>query len=164
MLSRLLDPCGIVRVQSWDILAHMPAAIDEVVGALWPRQLGTVASGQIDVLCVGPADWLAMGGGADGVELCGKLGAILADSPLRATDVSQSLTRMEFEGPDVREFLQKSCSLDVHPAIFPPGRCTRTRFAGLSMILRCHNRSKFEGIVSTSSREYLLAWVADAGA
>lgn len=166
MVSRVLDPCAIVRVQGWDGAAGAPSsALDEVVGVAWPRQVGAVASGRVDVLCVGPTEWLVMGGDpGGGGELCGRLGAALVGSALRATDVSRGLARVEFEGPEVREFLLKGCSLDLHPERFPVGRCARTRFAGVPAVLCCRGDSRFEGVVAASYREYLLAWIGDASA
>jgi sarcosine oxidase subunit gamma len=162
MLSRILNACGIVRVQSWDVAARPPAALDQVVGAVWPRETGAVASGLVEVLCIGPTDWFVIGRNPEGSELYGELGAVLTGSPLRSTDVSQGLVRIEVEGPDVREFLLKGCSLDLHPDCFPAGRCARTRLAGVPVVLWCRDASRFEVIVGASHREYLLAWIADA--
>jgi sarcosine oxidase, subunit gamma len=162
MLSRVLDPCAIVRVQAWDGAACAPSTIDQVVGVAWPLRVGAVASGLVDVLCLGPTDWLVISGDPDGRDLCARLGTALLGSPLKATDVSQGLARVELEGPVVREFLLKGCSLDLRPDRFPAGRCARIRFAGVPVVLRCCDSSKFEGIVAASYSEYLLAWIADA--
>ena len=160
MLSRLLHPCSIVRVQSWDSAASVPSASDPVAGVRWPLEVGTVAAGLVDVLCIGPTEWLVIGRNADGAELCGRLGTALGGSALSATDVSQGLGRIELEGPAVREFLLKGCSLDLHPDRFPPGRCARTRFAGIPTVLRCQSPSTFEGIVAASHLGYLQVWIA----
>jgi sarcosine oxidase, subunit gamma len=157
MRSRVLDPCSIVRVQSWDVAATPPSGTHQVVGVAWPREVGAVASGLDEILCIGPTEWLVMG--AD-LKL-GELRTALSESPFRATDVSHALARIELEGPEVRESLLKGCSLDLHPDHFPPNRCARTRFAGLPTVLRSWGPSKFEGIVPSSYRAYLLAWLAD---
>jgi sarcosine oxidase, subunit gamma len=162
MHSRVLDPCGIVRVQSWNVSASAPSAVDQVVGAVWPRDVGTVARGSAHVLCVGPTEWLVIAGNGD--ELCRSLGAVLVGSPLRPTNMSHELSRVEFEGPGVREFLLEGCSLDLHPGHFPPGRCARARFAGVPIVLHCCAPSRFEGIVAASQQDYLLAWIAAASA
>lgn len=164
MLSRVLDPCGIVRVQSWDVAAGAPPELDEVASATWPREVGSVASGVVDVLCIGPTEWLVIGGEPGGVELSARLRTAVVGSPFRATDLSRGLARVEVSDHDVWEFLLKGCSLDLHPDRFPVGRCARTRFAGVPTILRSHDSSRFEGIVAVSYREYLLAWIADATA
>ena len=66
------------------------------------------------------------------------------------------------QGPEVRSLLLKGCALDLHPSQFPPGRCARTRFAALPTILRCTSATNFECIVTSSYRDYLLSWLADA--
>jgi len=162
MHSRVLDPCTIVRLQSWDVTVRAPSALDEVLGATWPREVGSVASGLVDVLCVGPTEWLVIGAEPDDVQLCAKLGTAVIGSPLRATDLSRGLVIVELSAHDVREFLLKGCSLDLRPDHFPSGRCARTRFAGVPAVLRCCDSSRFEGILAASYREYLLAWIADA--
>ena len=162
MRSRPLDPCTIIRLQSWDATASPPSTINQVVGTTWPREVGSVATGLVDILCIGPTDWLITGINPNARDLCKNLDKALLETPLRATDISAGYARVEFEGLDVREFLLKGCSLDLHPSRFPPARCARTRFAGVPTVLRCHGSSKFEGIVPASYQEYVLTWIADA--
>jgi len=162
MRSRLLEPRSIIRVQSWDVTASAPSAINQIVGASWPLEVGSVASGLVDVLCVGPTEWLLVGADPNSGQLHEKVAAALLETSLRATDISQAFARLGFEGPNVREFLLKGCSLDLHPAQFPAARCARTRFAGVPIVLRSRSDSEFEGVVPGSYQNYLLAWIADA--
>jgi sarcosine oxidase, subunit gamma len=162
MRSRLLDPCSIIRVQSWDVAASAPSAINQLVDATWPRDVGTVASGLVDVLCVSPTEWLIVGADPNSGLLHEKLVSALLEAPLRAIDISQGFACLGFEGPDAREFLLKGCSLDLHPDRFPATRCARTRFAGVPVVLRCRSDAEFEAIVPASYTNYLLAWIADA--
>jgi len=164
MRSRTLDRCTIIRVQTWDIAASPPPALNQVVGTPWPREVGAVATGLADVLCISPTDWLIAGANLNAPDLCENLATALLETPFRATDLSRAYARFEFDGPDVREFLLKGCSLDLHPSHFPAARCARTRFAGVPTVLRCHAPSAFEAIVPASYQQYLLAWIADASA
>ena len=161
MRSRTLKSCTIFRAQSWDAAATPPPAISQMVGTAWPHQVGAVATGLVDILCIGPTDWLILGISPNTGDLCANLGEALLETPLRATDISQAYTRLQFEGPDVHEFLLKGCSLDLHPSHFPIARCARTRFAGVPTVLRHHASSAFEAIVPVSYQQYLLAWIAD---
>jgi len=149
-------------VQSWDVAASAPSALDQVVGAAWPREIGVVASGLVDVLCIGPTEWLVIAGNPDGRQLCARIQTALTGSPLRATDVSQSLVRLGLDGPDVCDFLVKGCSLDLHPGRFRAGQCVRTRFAGVPTVLRSLDAPGVEGIVAASYQHYVLGWIADA--
>ena len=161
MDKRVLGPCSIFRIQTWDSEAVAPPAAEEVLGVAWPRKSGLVARGRADVICLGPTDWLVVAVDPNPI-LERWLHESLEDSPFRATNVSQALTRIEIVGPEVRDLMAKGCSLDLHPPLFPPGRSARTRFASMPIIVRCAGTFKFELIVTQSYRDYLLAWLADA--
>lgn len=90
--------------------------------------------------------------------------ATFQGSAYRATDVSSALTRVKLEGPGARSVLAKACSVNVIAESFSVGASTRTRFAGVPVVL-CHARAAvFECIVAQSFRDYLLRWLQDAGA
>ena len=162
MLSELLEPCSVIRVQSWDSEALAPAAVNAVLGAAWPHKTGTVVTGRAEVICVGPTDWLLLANDTEATSWLERIDAAFQGSTFRATDVSQALTRIQINGPEVRDLLAKGCSLDLHPSVFPPERAVRTRFAGMPVIVRCTGTSAFELIVTRSYTDYLLSWLADA--
>ena len=162
MLRSLLDPCSIIRVQTWDSQAVAPSKVEETLGIAWPQKTGTVARGRADILCTGPTDWLVVAADLDAGALVHRLDEAFEGSEFRATDVSQALARIEIDGPDARVLLSKGCSLDLHPSRFPPGRCARTRFAGMPVIVRCMKESTFECVVTSSYADYLRSWLTDA--
>ena len=161
-MVRSLDPCSIVRVQTWDSQAAAPAKVELALGIAWPRETGASVSGRVDIICTGPTDWLVMASDLDGAELLQRLDQAFMGSLFRATNVSQALSRMEIDGPDARMLLAKGCSLDLHPPCFPPGRCARTRFAAMPVIIRCMQGSTFECVVTSSYADYLRSWLTDA--
>ena len=162
MRSHLLDPCTFIRVQTWDSHATANQEVETVLGAPWPKQPGTIASGRVDILCIGPSEWLVTATDSDARVLHRKLEGAFGGSAFRATNVSHALVRIEVQGLEVRALLVKGCALDLHPSHFPPGRCARTRFAALPTVLRCTGPTNFECIVTSSYRDYLLSWLADA--
>ncbi len=163
MHSRVLDSCGLVRVQTWDSQAIPPARLQQTLGVAWSQQIGTVASSRAaDILCIGPTDWLVAFTNPDPTAPLQELDAVFAGTTFRATNMSQALVRVELQGPNVRTLLLKGSSLDLHPSHFAPGRCTRTRLASLPAILRCTGPVTFECIVTSSYRDYLLSWLTDA--
>lgn len=164
MASRVLDACGLTRVQSWDLRQAPPSQAEEAVGVAWPNATGAVASGRADILCIGPTEWLVSAADSQAGSLLQALSDAFQGSTFRATDVSSALTRMEVEGAHARALLAKGCALDFHPQAFPPQRCARTRFAGMPMVIRCTQASRFECIVSLSCRDYVMSWLADAAA
>jgi sarcosine oxidase subunit gamma len=162
LLKGLLDPRSIIRVQTWDSQAAAPSTVEQALGIAWPHETGACLSGRVDIICTGPADWLVIVPDPDGAELLQQLDEAFMGSPFRATNVSQALARIEIDGPDARVLLAKGCSLDLYPSCFPPGRCARTRFAGMPIIVRCIQQFTFECIVTSSYADYLRSWLTDA--
>jgi sarcosine oxidase, subunit gamma len=162
MLKGVLGPCSIIRVQTWDSEALAPSSVTEVLGGAWPQKTGTVASGGVDTICVGPTDWLVLAADLDPIPLLRWLDALFQGRNFRTTNVSQALIRVQVEGPEVRDLLAKGCALDLYPQRFPPGCSSRTRFADMSVIVRCMRQSAFECIVALSHADYFLSWLGDA--
>lgn len=162
MRSRVLDPCTFIRVQAWDPQATDTQKIEVALGTQWPKEIGSIATGRADILCLGPSDWLVTSTDSDAKTLHQQLEVAFEGCTFRATNVSQALARIEVQGPETRALLLKGCSLDLHPSRFPPGRCARTRFAALPAVLRCMGPTHFECIITSSYQDYLLSWLADA--
>ena len=66
------------------------------------------------------------------------------------------------DDPEARVLLAKGCALDLDRSRFPPGRCARTRFAGMPIILSRTQPSTFELILASSYGDYLFLWLTDA--
>ena len=162
MLRRALEPCTILRLQSWDRAALVPVAIEQMFGIIWPRETGFVTRGSAEIICLGPTDSLLIEINENAESCLPELNAALVGSSFRATDVSQALVRLELSGPESRDLLAKGCGLDLRPIRFAPGRAARTRCAGMAVILYCTAASKFECIVTRSLSEYLSSWLTDA--
>jgi sarcosine oxidase, subunit gamma len=162
MLNSSLDPCSIIRVQTWNSNAADSSMVGEALSLDWPTATGTVVSGEVDVLCTGPTDWLVIAANPDADALLRRLTAVPIGSAFRAANVSDALKRIAIDGPESLMLMAKGCALDLHPRRFSPGSCVRTRFAGMPIIVRCIRPSTFECIVTTSYAEYLLSWLDDA--
>jgi sarcosine oxidase subunit gamma len=162
MRNRVLDSCSILRVQTWDAAIAAPASVEQVLGISWPRETGAVVHGRADIICTGPAEWWVICSDPHPAALLGQLEDAFAGSSFRATNVSEALVRIEVEGPQARMLLAKGCALDLHPSCFPAGRCARTRFAGMPVIVCCTQEATFECIVASSYRDYLISWLVDA--
>jgi len=162
MRSRVLETCGIVRVQTWQSQVDVPSKAAQWLGVAWPEKTCTLTNGRADVLCIGPTDWLVLAPDPDVAWLLQALEVAFDVDSFRATDVTQALTRVEIEGAEVRALLAKGCSLDLHPYRYPPGHHARTRFGGMPVVVRCQRETAFECIVASSYRDYLVSWLADA--
>jgi sarcosine oxidase, subunit gamma len=161
-MHEVLELRGIIRVQTWDSEAVAPPAIEGTLGTAWPRKVGLVASGYVDILCTGPTDWWLFAAHPDVAAILEQLKTACMGSAFRVTDLSHAFGRIAVEGRESRMLLAKGCALDLHPARLPPEYCARTRLAGMPVIIRCVQESTFQCIVASSYRHYLLSWLTDA--
>jgi sarcosine oxidase subunit gamma len=164
MLSRLTDRPTLVRVQSWDPHGSAPEGAARLLELAWPLQVGAVASGRAEVICMGPTEWLVLSDSNVFREapLLPALEEQLRGSSFRATELSSALARIRIEGSTARTLLSKACALDVHSDALAPGRAPRTLVAGLPVIIRSLGGTSFECLVSLSYADYLQKWLADA--
>ena len=106
-----------------------------------------------DAIWLGPDVWLALGGRE-------------SDYPEAhaAVDVSANRVCLELSGPGAADVLARGCALDLHPSVFPPGRCAQTLVARAQVILLRTGDDTFRLLVRPSFAPYLRAWLRDAGA
>jgi sarcosine oxidase subunit gamma len=162
MASQLLDHGACIRVQSWFVTKSPPESIGIALDTPWPVATGQVSSGRVEVIAVGPSEWLFLAPASDEEALFKLLSDRFVASRFVATNLSSGFTRIRLTGEHVRELLSKACSIDVHPDVLLKGMAPRTRFAGMPVIVRCVEDSTFELIVTLGYRDHLLSWLADA--
>jgi heterotetrameric sarcosine oxidase gamma subunit len=104
-----------------------------------------------DAVWLGPDEWLVLGGREQDH----------ADQPA-AVDVSANRTCLELSGEGAADVLARGCALDLHPSVFPPGRCAQTLVARTQVILYRPEEHTFRLLVRPSFAEYLRAWLRDA--
>ena len=104
------------------------------------------------VLWLGPDEWLVLGGREE--DFSGLPAAV---------DVSANRVCLELSGAGAAEVLSRGCALDLHPSVFPPGRCAQTLVARAQVILY-RTEDAFRLLVRPSLADYLRAWLRDAGA
>ena len=104
-----------------------------------------------NVLWLGSDEWLVLGGREE-------------DYPDAAAAVDVSANRVCFVLSDegVEDVLAQGCSLDLHPSVFPPGRCAQTLLARAHVILDRTDAATFRILVRPSFSNYLRAWLEDA--
>jgi sarcosine oxidase subunit gamma len=147
-----------------------PAFVDAVraaIGAVPPTQPNTVAGPAAladgpRVLWLGPDEWLVVA--ADGEALV-QLRAALEGRSAAVVDVSDSRAVITLSGARARDVLAKGCPLDLHPSVFPPGRCAQSLLAKAHVLLhRIDEAPTFEIYVHRSFADYLWTWLEDAAA
>jgi sarcosine oxidase subunit gamma len=164
MHRSLSDGGSIIRVQTWDIGAAVPMAVEDLLGVPWPRETKAVVSGRspVTVICVGPSEWLVLDGELSASALIVELNAAFAASSYRATDASQTLVRLPIAGTAACRVLGKGCSLDLDTAAFGAGCAARTRLAGIPVVVWRTGDFTFECLLTRSYGEYFRGWLDDA--
>ena len=105
-----------------------------------------------DAIWLGPDEWLVLGGREE--DYAGQSAAV---------DVSANRVCLELSGDGAADVLARGCALDLHPSVFPPGRCAQTLVARAQVILYRTDEG-FRLLVRPSFADYLRAWLRDAGA
>jgi heterotetrameric sarcosine oxidase gamma subunit len=136
--------------------AQAAAILDLPVEPLTSRGNGPTA------LWIAPDQWLLIDDAVSSDELMedvrGRLGALVHI----ATDASDALACFVVEGPAACNLLSMGTGVDFDSSSFGPGKCVRTRFAKLALLIRCIEPDRFELFVDSSTAEYLEAWLRRA--
>src|SRR4051812_8511189 len=126
-----------LRLKSW-LPEHTQGGKPVVLaGQELPSQVGGILQGPMRVLCLGPGDWLIVSHEHTGSSMRAHFAPDLSEQGLALVDLTDGLAALEVSGSAAREVLSKGCGLDFHPRSFPPGRCARTRFAQIPVVIEC---------------------------
>ncbi|HET9126409.1 MAG TPA: sarcosine oxidase subunit gamma family protein [Solirubrobacteraceae bacterium] len=146
--------------------ADSPAAeaIATELGVALPTVPNTVHHHRgCDVLWMGPDEWLLVGDEDEPGALERRLRGPLGAHPGAITEVSAQRTILEVGGSAARAVLARGCALDLHPAVFGPGRCAQTLLAQAGVVLQGAGPSEpLRVFVRASFATYLLHWLWDA--
>lgn len=154
-----------LRLRSWT--PEHPAGTRTVMldGRELPSQVGATVSGQVRVLCLGPADWLIVSDTLSATHIYEQVMSDMRQQGLAVVDQTHGLGILKVRGRAARELLSKGCGLDLHPRSFPSGRCARTRFAQMPVAIDCvSDADTFELYIARSYLAHLRSWLLDAAA
>jgi sarcosine oxidase, subunit gamma len=121
------------------VLRCNPASL-AVVGKALAIQLPitacrAVVSGSRAALWLGPDEWLLLAALEDAVSIADQLTIALSGAPYSLVDVSHRSVAIAMKGMQATALLNHSCALDLAPAAFPIGMCTRTLFEKAQIVL-----------------------------
>ncbi len=144
--------------------ADGPAAapIGEALGVALPTVPCTSARyGELDLLWLGPDEWLLLAPPGQEEPLTDRLRQAIGDAPAAVTDVSAQRTAIALTG---RGVLARGCAIDLDPSVAPTGTCVQTLLAqtGVIILVRAAAAEQFLVLVRASFAEYLAAWLEDA--
>jgi sarcosine oxidase subunit gamma len=158
---RELPPPVLLNLRGEASSAEFSSAVSGVLGAAAPDASNTVAtSGNIDVLWLGPDEWLIVAHTEAAADLAERLEAALAGLHHSLVDVSAGRVALELEGAEARAVLAQGMSLDLHPRAFGPGRCAQTGLARVPVILQQIDATpRFRIFVRASFAPYVAEWL-----
>jgi sarcosine oxidase subunit gamma len=137
-------------------------AVGKALGGDLPTEPCTaVRIGDLDVLWLGPDEWLLLAGPGRQRELEDLLRAAIGDEHGAVVDVSAQRDALSLSGPAAREVLARGCAIDLDPRSAPPGTCVQTLLARCRVTIVVRDADLLL-LVGASFAAYLAAWLADA--
>jgi len=119
-------------------------------------------AGDRAALWLGPDEWLLLAADADGPELAAEFSDTSSGKPASVVDVSHRQLGLVAAGPRAAVLLNAGCPLDLDPAAFPVGMCTRTILAKSEIVLWRTADEVFRIEVARSFVPYVVAFLAEA--
>lgn len=139
------------------------AAAGEAFGVLLPETVcrANARDGRA-ALWLGPDEHLLLGPADKRDMLAAGLESALAGLAHSLVEVSQRQVAWLLSGAHVSELLSTGCPLDLDPAAFPPGMCTRTLLGKAEIVIWRTGAEAFQIEVWRSFAGYVLAWLREA--
>ena len=125
------------------------AAAKDAFGAAPPLEPNRVAGDAIKAFWLAPGQWLLVGQDRAPPSTVGFV-----------SEVGDGLAVFELSGPAARDILAMGCALDLDGPGLAPGRCARTNFAELHVLLYAHgSRDRFRLHVERQFALHLAEWL-----
>ncbi|MFF5287879.1 sarcosine oxidase subunit gamma [Paractinoplanes globisporus] len=168
-LARVTDAAGgAIAMAEVPFLTQLDLRLDPkgpaaaALGVTLPTHACTSArSGDVDVLWLGPDEWLVVGPPGAAERLAGQLRPAAGSEHVSVVDVSAQRTTLLLSGPRVRDLLALGCAIDLHPRSFGPGDCVQTELAHAPVVLFRRDPG-FLIFVRASFAAHLADWLVDA--
>jgi len=113
-------------------------------------------------LWLGPDEYLLFAPTGDAGKIAVELTTALAGIPHSLVEVSQRQVAWRLSGPDASAILNNGCPLDLDPAAFPPGMCTRTLLGKAQIVLWRQAAEEYHLDVWRSYSDYVRELLLDA--
>jgi sarcosine oxidase subunit gamma len=158
----ILAPRTVLLLKSYLPEVVRGKAAVRVAGEELPVQVGTIRLGPPRILCLGPAEWWAVGQDSGSWSLEG----VRADGQaqgLTLCEMTPGLSPFQVLGAGARALLAKGCGLDLPSGVFGLRSCARTRFAQVSAVIDyVQSPDRFELYVGRSYADYIREWLTAA--
>jgi len=119
------------------------------------------ADGERAALWLGPDEHLLLAPAGDAGRLQSAMDAALQGLAHSLVDVSQRQAALSVSGTRAHDLIVSGCPLDLDPAFFPVGMCTRTLFAKAEVVLWRRGAEEYHLEVARSFAGYVLEWMRE---
>ena len=148
------------------ILRGRPAAVEAAgtaLGFALPRIACRAAgAGERAALWLGPDEWLILAPEDEGTALAAALAGAMAAAPHSLVEVGHRQDGFVLRGPRAATVLNAGCPLDLDPAAFPIGMCSRTVLAKAEIVLWRTGAEAFRVEAMRSFLPYVRGVLAEA--
>lgn len=156
-------PRAVLEIRSWLPGHKSGESTLELDGRELPREVGVTLPGPLHILCLAPGEWLLVCDEESAANISERVASDLAARCAVLVDTTDAVGTLSVRGPLARDVLSKGCGLNFHPQAFLVGRCARTRFAQMFVIVeRTGDAPSFCLYVARSYLRFLADWIADA--
>ena len=153
-----VDPACLALVSCVPDTEAARAAVGAVVGFALPTEPNRMAGDLTRALAIAPGQWLILSDDPNADALATRLAASCF-----ASDIRDGMAVFELAGPHARDILAMGCALDFDSAAMAPGRCARTAFAGIAIIIHAvGSRERWRLHLDRAFARHLAEWLKQA--
>ncbi|MGH7865257.1 MAG: sarcosine oxidase subunit gamma, partial [Candidatus Binataceae bacterium] len=125
------DPLGLILVRGDASVAEFGGALEFALGLPAPVKPTMMNGVSPAVLCLGPTEWRIACDPKAAPGLARRIEALTGPWFASVEDVSDAFFVIDITGSHASNIVRKGCGLDLDAGLLAPGRCARTRFAGI---------------------------------
>ena len=156
-------PRAVLEINSWLPELKSGERRLSLNGGELPREVGATLPGSVRALCLAPGRWLLVSEEESAAHIAERFAAEVAAQGAVLIDTTDGVAVLNVRGALARDVLSKGCGLDFHPTAFAAGRCARTRFAQMAVLIEhIDDLTGFRLYVARSYVRFLNDWIADA--
>ena len=154
-------PCGLLNLRGARLVCRR---YDQVLGFELPHAPNTTTGNEdITALWLGPDEWLVKTEDGKEVSLADALREAVEGLHAAITPVSDSYRIFRVSGVDARAVLSQGTAVDLHPRSFGPGKCARTGFGKMGVLLhQLDDVPSYDVYAWRSYTDYLSLWLDKA--
>jgi sarcosine oxidase subunit gamma len=158
----IAQPSAVLEINSWLPELNRGEKRLTLNGLELPCEVGATLPGSVRALCVSPGRWVLVSEEHSPAAIVERVAAEVAGQGAVLIDTTDGIGVANVRGPLARDVLSKGCGLDFHPSAFAVGRCARTRFAQMAVLIEHIDDASFRLYVARSYLRFLTDWIADA--